>query len=63
MVRFVVDLPSPRCRSYCRQEAEIQEAVNFLDEQEEAGWTLLQGLLSGQQSVSDLLSSPVLQVG
>ena len=51
------------CRSYCRQEPEIQKAVDFLDEQQEAGWTLIQRLLSGEQSVAELLSSPVLQVG
>ena len=51
------------CRSYCRQEPEIQKAVKFLDEQEEAGWTLIQRLLSGEQSVAELLTSPVLQVG
>ncbi len=51
------------CRSYCRQEPEIQKAVKFLDEQEEAGWTLIQRLLSGEQGVAELLTSPVLQVG
>jgi len=56
-------LPRYSRRSYCRQEAEIQKAVEFLDEQEEAGWVLIERLLGGQQSVSELLSSPALQVG
>ena len=37
--------------------------MEFLDEQEEAGWVLIERLLGGQQSVSELLSSPALQVG
>lgn len=52
-----------RRRSYCRQEPEIQKAVEFLDEQQEAGWMLIERLLGGQQSVAELLSSPALQVG
>ena len=51
------------CRAYCRQEPDVKKAVEFLDEQQEAGWTLIQRLLSGQQSVAELLGSPVLQVG
>ena len=50
-------------RSYCRQEPEVQQAVEFLDEQQEAGWLLIERLLSGEQSVSELLSSPALKVG
>ena len=58
MLQFVVHR-----RSYCQQEPEIKQAVAFLDEQQEAGWTLIERLLSGEQSVSELLSSPALQVG
>ena len=37
--------------------------MEFLDEQQEAGWMLIERLLGGQQSVAELLSSPALQVG